>query len=112
MKETNDPAEVFSQYSEGVTIHENRDITITPKVQKDILDATAMLMHEVNKLGSVLGLFLGVVEGGNQEEIDKVSGLAQVLLAMPHNVTMMQAGSAEEVAEILNALSMDNEVEN
>lgn len=117
MKETSDPTEVFAQYSEGVTVHEDKTITITPKVQKDILDATAMLMYEVNKLSSILGLFLGVVERGEQDEIEKVCGLAQAVLETPQSVSMMQAGSAEEVTEILNALSLagldeDDEVEN
>lgn len=117
MKETNDPSEVFAQYAEGVEVHEDKSITINENVQRDILNATAMLMHEVNKLSSILGLFLRVVQEGELDEVEKVCGLVEAYLDNPEDVTMMQATDPEQVAEILNtiafaAMGEDDEVEN
>jgi dynactin complex subunit len=117
MRETNDPNEVFAQYSEGVTINEDKSITITLKVQRDILDATAMLMHEVNKLSSILGLFLTVVQRGNEEEIEKVGELAAAYLQSPEDVALIDASAPEQVAELISTITLagldeDDEVEN
>ena len=119
MKVTNDPTEVFAQYSEGVTVHDDKTITITPAVQRDILDATAMLMHEHRKIFTVLTVVVGMldtIDGINTNEVvDNLKSMLSSYFENPEGVALIETDSAEEVTDVMNQLqmlAMDEEVEN
>jgi hypothetical protein len=108
METTNDPLKVFEQYEEGVEIHEDKRITISPNVQRDILNATAGLMHEQRKLYMILVLVQNMLEAreDGDDTIAKVQSLIGAFFEDPDAVSFYEADSMEEVKEILGALDM------
>lgn len=118
MEHTNDPSKVFEQYAEGVTVHDDKTITISPKVQRDILDCTAMLMHEHRKIMVILGVVVGMLENTEQEPelvLGHVRDMLTTYFENPEGVALHEASSPDEVESIINQIRLlnnDDEVEN
>ena len=118
METTNDPTKVFEQYEEGVEVHDDKSITISLDVQRDILNATSGLMHEQKKLQMILALVLGMMMESHDHDqtIDRAKMLITAYFDDPDDVSFYEAESMEEVKDIINALEMsvidEDEVKN
>jgi hypothetical protein len=117
MEHTNDPTRVFEQYAEGVVVHEDKTITISPEVQKDILDCTAGLMHEHRKLFLILTIILAMASEAEDAE-ETLANMKEMLTAYfedPSNVQMHATDDPHEVKDIIGRIQLLNtndEVEN
>ena len=113
-----DPLNVFRKYEEGVAINEEtREVTLSPAVQKDVLDGCAMMMHENRKLKMVLAIVMSALEEPSEEAIMRAKGLVMAMLMAPEEVQMFETDDPEEVKEIMEGLQMvqldeDDEVKN
>ena len=117
MEKTSDPTKVFEQYAEGVVVHEDKTITISPSVQKDILDCTAGLMHEHRKLFLMLTVILAMASETEDAE-QTLSDMKDMLVAYfadPGDVQMFTTEDPQEVKDIIGRIQLlnaDGEVEN
>jgi hypothetical protein len=113
MEHTNDPTKIFAQYSEGVTIHDDKTITITPKVQRDILDCTAMLMHEHRKIMVILGLVVGMLDSAIEEDnvgtvVNDVREMLTAYFQNPDAVALYETDTPEGVDSLMSQLKLIN----
>lgn len=117
MENTSDPTKVFEQYAEGVVVHEDKTITISPSVQKDILDCTAGLMHEHRKLFLMLTVILAMASEVEDAE-ETLANMKEMLTAYfedPGEVQMFTTDDPSEVKDIIGRIQLlraDDEVEN
>jgi hypothetical protein len=118
MEHTDDPSEVFAHYTEGVEVHEDKTVTISPDVQRDILNATAGLMHEHRKIFMILTIVMGMLIDSDDSKatIENVKDLLTAYFENPNDVHLHETDDPEEVKEILGTLRMmggaDEEVQN
>jgi hypothetical protein len=115
---TSDPLDVFRKYEEGVVINEEtREVTLSPAVQKDLVQGCAFMIHETRKYQMCLGIVFAAIEQNTEESLAHAQGLISALLTDPQGVQMFETDDPAEAQEIIRNLELqafdeEDEVQN